>query len=228
MKVYREWRCAAIPMAAQLCPRSRARWSTPAAERQCMRGLDPDGDGVMEGGAHTYDIEFTSEPCRQPVPGAPRACGSLRALARFPPRYRTRYERAARGWPSWECEYYSISSLRRQIVEVVTAHSRVTHRVVPGENGCHQYGRGCLIDQLWSRGLACVSGWTTCCHLSACGRLASIFATTARRPAITPTPPLRTNDDSGLLRCICPLGERRPTLPYSDEVGPASNTSRRP
>lgn len=173
---------------------------------------DKDGDLVIDGQQHnTYDIEFYGP---NSLSGS-LFYGALRAAARMAEdvgdvENAQRYEEAGRLGAErmddmlWNGEYYE------QLLEDINAYK-------------HQYGKGCLSDQLFGQLLAHVSGLGYILpeeHVKTA--LQSVYRYNFRSDFTGHTNVQRTYalyEEQGLLMCSWPKGGR-PKLPfvYSDEV----------
>ena len=207
IKIYRDWKiCGDLPWLQHLWPKVKR------ALEYAWVAWDPDRDGVIDGIQHnTYDIEFLGpNPLIEGfyfgalVAGAEiaDAVGDTDAATT----YRSIYEKG-RTWVDthlFNGEYY-------------------VQQYDPEQAPRHQFGNGCLTDQLLGQWLATVSGLGDVLDPRHVKRtLKSIYKYNWRKRLTDHANAQRVyaiNDESGLLVCSWPKGGR-PAIPfpYSDEV----------
>lgn len=207
IKVYRDWKlCGDNAWLKTLWPQVKR-----ALEFAWMQ-WDPDRDGVMDGIQHnTYDIEFLG-------PNPMMACfylGALKAASEMA-EYLGEPEKAA--------EYLAIYEQgRKWIDENLYNGEFYIQQYDPKDAPIHQFGTGCLADQVLGQWVASLSGLGHVLdpkHVKQ--TLKSIFKYNWLEDLSEHANAQRVyalNDEAGLLLCSWPHGGR-PDVPfvYSDEV----------
>jgi non-lysosomal glucosylceramidase len=189
---------------------------------------DSDQDGVMEGEQHnTYDIEFygPNPLCSILYLGALRAAEEMAKALGFHEKateYRQRYEQGGARLVEllWNGEFF------RQIVTTTNSDTPqpATPKRLPLEaEPLHQFGAGCLSDQLLGQWMAHIVGLGYLLPPEFVKKAIESVFYYNWKPDLSQHASVQRcyafNDESGLLLCTWPHGKRpRYPFPYADEV----------
>lgn len=188
---------------------------------------DGDGDGVMEGEQHnTYDIEFygPNPLCSVLYLGALRAAEEIAyALGETAKaqEYRARFEKGSKRVVErlWNGEYF------RQIVKgpPKTSQPPTPNQISLEWEPPHQFGEGCLSDQLLGQWLAHTVGLGYLLPQKLVHKAVDSIYRYNWKPDLSQHACVQRcyalNEEAGLLLCTWPLGKRpKYPFPYADEV----------